>query len=74
MCLEVGEQEGKFNILVGSQDGDEIIELEDKADGAVTPFAEVLFGNGIYLPAFYKDASRCGVVNCGDDVEEGCFS
>ncbi|CAE7229328.1 bsn, partial [Symbiodinium necroappetens] len=65
------DEQGELDVLVGSEDGDEVVELEDVADVFGAPVRELGAGEPGDVLALDDERARGGRVDAGDEVEEG---
>ena len=76
-ALTAGErlqEEGKFDILVSGEDGDEVIELEDVAHLEGSPPCELGAGKVPEVLPVNEEFPTAGSVNAGDEIEQGGLS
>lgn len=68
------EHEREFDVLVGGEHGDEVVELEDEADVVGAPFRELRFAHCADVVAEHIHSAAAWLVNAGYDIEQGCFA
>ena len=61
---------GQGHIFDNVENGDEVVELVDKADFPTTKDGELLVGASVDILALHVDGTRCGPVHAADYMEQ----
>jgi hypothetical protein len=68
---KAGQQQRKLDVLEGAQNGDQIVQLKDESDVTGPPFGQLLLVELGYVFAVDHHAAGVGLVDAGDQVEQG---
>src|SRR5215475_8085509 len=71
---ETGEEQWHLDILHRTEDGNQVVKLEDEAHMRCPPGGELVLAETAEHLIFHLDGSRGGLIKPGDQVEQSGFA